>query len=314
MSSDSIKATESHIERDLNIAVTDYDSRVLDDDRIECWSEINHKLQQKSLVHAIDHKTYTTLIFSSSDRRRAQLIRSASNKATAWARVLPNSEYGEKFSNNEMDVILSRFLGQPISVLPQICTECHMKMDIYGDHAITCKTGKGRHHRHDIISNMMSNILHTCKINHELELMHIMCKTGKGRPADIWIPAWDDRKDYALDIGVTSECCLSNINSSKNKSMSAAQKYYNHKMSAFKRKTRHTSINFIYQPLIFESSGAMHASTMNFISMLGNFRAAKLNILPSVSIAHCNERISARLQKGNAIAIGHHYPARAGIV
>lgn len=244
-----------------------------DEDQIECLSNIEHQLQQKALVHAIDRRTYLSLINGSNVKRKEQLISQSSNKATAWARALPNSEYGEKSSNNEMDIILSRFLGQPIAVSPQKCTECHMQIDAHGDHAIICKTGKGRHHRHDIISNIMSNILHTCKIDHKLELTHILQSTGKERPADIWIPSWENGTDIAFDIGITAECCQSNVSGSRSKSMSAAQKYYNHKMSLFKRKTKHININFSYQPLIFEASGAIHSATMRFISRLGKFRA-----------------------------------------
>lgn len=172
------------------------------DDKIISWSANDCILLQKSLI-------YATLIEKSSDCMRVQLISQESNKATACARVFPNAEFGEKFSNSKMDIMLSRFLGQQIAVAPQKFAECHSDMDKYGNHDVIFKTGKEMHHRHDTIISVISGILHTCKIEHKLELLHINDNTGKDRPAEIWISAWESGEDHAFEIGITSECCAS---------------------------------------------------------------------------------------------------------
>ena len=125
---------------------------------------------------------------------------------------------------------------------------------------------------------------------------------------------WLNGKDYAFDVGAT--CCSrkSALPGAAGVSLSAAHGYHNHKLSAYARlrradsdEARRKAATVTYAPLVFEDMGACTEDVRRFVLRLAALRAEKLDLNHAQSVAYAAAKVMAMLQKGNAIALAHHY-------
>lgn len=303
-----IKDTNDSEEIILTAAIMDYNSKVLPVGIIDEESKMKPMIpiSQKSLCQNIDISASQLLYRKAKIRRKAQLKSIMAARSGSWMTITPNRFFGESYSNPEYNILIKRLLGEQLLIRSSKCSECDLDMNQFADHGLTCAFSKGRIYKHDAIVQAISKLLNQSNVEHEIELIHLNNKDNKGRPADIFIKSWKNGKNYAIDIGVTCPTKKSTIKHAKDESLYAANKYYNAKMQKFNNNKNTANADYIYLPLIFEDSGAVHTKVKDIIKRLATLRAANRNVDKSRSIALCRRIILAKLMKCNAIAIANH--------
>ena len=160
------------------------------------------------------------------------------------------------------------------------------------------------------LASGISELLSQANVQHSVEYRHLFSNNNM-KPADIYIPNWShDGKNAALDIGITSVANNSIISQSQSKLLTAAASFYNHKNNKYNKYINDNNININnigYIPIIIEDYGGFHKETVNHIKKIAILRAANMNIDKSQSINYCFTKISALLQKANAISLLNHY-------
>ena len=64
--------------------------------------------------------------------------------------VVPNNEWGIKYTNLEFYVILSQYLGRPlVTAKDPFCKNCNKAIDKYGWHSLHCSFGMNVIERHN---------------------------------------------------------------------------------------------------------------------------------------------------------------------
>jgi len=128
------------------------------------------------------------------------MMRMSDELTGAWLTPVPCPELGLTFCPPEFQYLLKRRLGLPLiqSPLPiHICTKCWDTMDVFGDHAVTCRKNH-LHMRHQLVADALAKVLVSAWYRIDMEVA--IC--GKERPADILIHHIDGRKPVAVDITV----------------------------------------------------------------------------------------------------------------
>ena len=290
--------------------LSDYNPRVFDRHKIQEFDAKIHTT--KWMIKNIQNKQLNQLLQSKSGKDKASFMAGLNRNANSWLNLSMKRGYGEKFTNAEFRVIAKRKLRAELSLMNEDCMECGEKLDKFGDNAIICKYGTGLIHRHDLLVLTISGLLKQANIKHDIELRHLFAENGM-KPADIFIANWnEDGKCVAFDIGVTSVTRDSIIDKSKDKLLIAATEFYNHKINKYKKYIQKNKIEnqiIVYKPLIIEDHGGYHRQFVDFIKDIAKLRASALNIDEPTSIAYCFSKISASLQKANAICLLNHYYA-----
>jgi hypothetical protein len=78
--------------------------------------------------------------------------------ASYWLTSPPNWEDNFYIDPSPFRLLLKYSLGMPLILSSQRCPDCNTIMDIYGDHAVTCKTASGVIDKHNsIVKSKMKN-------------------------------------------------------------------------------------------------------------------------------------------------------------
>jgi hypothetical protein len=124
----------------------------------------------RQLLEIIDKKLlceyYNVATLQDKSRIKALSI----NGATSWLTIPPNNIYGMEFSNMEYYILLSLYLGAPLTNKPTICKRCNTEQDIYGHHSLSCKFGKFNIQRHNNIRNQLKKFLDAANYNTKIEM------------------------------------------------------------------------------------------------------------------------------------------------
>jgi len=143
-----------------------------------------------------------TLLEAATGRDVPRLEAQRAGKAGGWLSAPPRG--GPRFlclSCANYSTLLKWHLGVPL--LPADCAGrpcplCGGPVDIFGDHAVSCrKSGFGE--RHLGTQSFFCQVLTQSRIPHDREVDI----AGDGRrPADVLLPAWDGRRDVAVDLTI----------------------------------------------------------------------------------------------------------------
>ena len=298
------------IQQQIDWCISDYNSRVFDRHKIYEFDPNKHTTSW--MIKNIENKHVNQIAHSKTGKDKAIFISGLNKNANAWLNLSLKKGYGVRFTNAEIRLLAKRKLRQKLSINNEECMECGEVLDKYGDKAVVCKYGTGLIYRHDLLVLTISSLLKQANVMHDVELRHLFNNNAM-KPADIFVKNWgNDGQCVAFDIGITSVTRDSIVDKSSNKLLAAANDFYLHKHSKYKRYIENNNININqveYSPLIIEDQGGFHKGFVYFIKKMAKLRAANLNIDEPTSIAYCFSKISASLQKANAICLLNHYYA-----
>ena len=126
-------------------------------------------------------------------------------------------------------------------------------MDVYGDHALTCRCKGDRIRRHNAERNIIHNDMRTAGFSPVLEPKHILRNGGKKKPADIFVSDWAEGKGACFDVAVTCPLQRKYIEHSARTQLHAAEHYAEH-VKLPKYSEACAAQNLLFIPLVFESS------------------------------------------------------------
>eukprot|EP01083_Nonionella_stella_P108118 314062_1 len=305
--------TNEHVfYRFIDVAVSDYNTRVRSRDRIS-WDMIAEmgdvRARTSKLTRKMQTKTLNDMLHAVSIRHRAVLVSQMNKNANSWLHSSLKRGYGDHFDAAEFRILIKRKLNQPLIILEDDCMACHGGLDEYGDHGTVCPYGTGLIYRHDIVVGAYSKLLTEGKIEHTVEQRHLIEGSGM-KPADIMAKLGSNGEYLCLDVGVTSTTRDTVIDKTKNTRLHAARLFYQTKQRKYSKYVIDNGIDMarlIYVPLIHEEWGGIHCEAVKIIKLIGKLRASNMNIEESYSISYCFKKLSAALQKANAIALLQHY-------
>ena len=93
--------------------------------------------------------------------------------------VVPNEEWGVKYTNLELYIILSQYLGAPlVSAKIPVCKKCNKCIDNYGWHSLHCSFGINVIERHNKLKMEMAKLFkeadYKIKIEQKYDMEKIM--------------------------------------------------------------------------------------------------------------------------------------------
>ncbi len=137
---------------------------------------------------------------------KARLKGCRAHAATGWihANPLPLT----KFTNDQFKIASHIWLGIPLVNRQFDCKFCGTKMDIFGAHAATCKSGANIVKRRNSIRNYIYSQMKIANYTCMVEKKYL---NGNGqKPADIYVESLVDCRPTAVDVSITS-CVQKNI-------------------------------------------------------------------------------------------------------
>ena len=311
LSNDMISKTNVYIKEVKELAVTDFNNKVLDKYKISNDDEIT---SQKELMRRIDNTNLTKLYEIYDDRGKALLTTLSNKRADAFMTCNTSNNLGVAFGNLEFRILLKRRLNMDIvKIKGASCVLCEGQLDAKGDHGLNCQHGHGRHGTHNCLSAAVMRICEEAGYECELELNGLIGDNAK-RPADVYVHNFYGDHSLALDLGVS---CQFRDQGSRNRDQIltkciqdreyVADLYFNTKMKKYAHLIDNERVNFKYKPIIFGADGGLKRDSRNVINHIIKMKAIKQNKNYEELLNHDYKRLHAVLAKNNAIAILEHY-------
>ncbi len=292
-------------EADLELALRDYNERVVAEDRIhkDLFTE-THTPSQRFLSQKVEKKVLKDLIAGANERDRAVLLGVSGNHSGGWMRNLPVAWTGGKMSKAYYKLSLYRTLRMTLRSTNKSCEGCgEARSDDTGDHALRCKHGTGRGLRHNLIKNWLNSQINDAGCATRMEKPGLL--DNSDRPADIYVFDWERGTNVALDVGVTSVTRPSVVRKASTTRGAACEEYAAAKVRKYRARCDEKGFRFI--PLVVETTGTWCKEARKFLNTLASRIASKKS--QSLDDAKCQmfRSLSSVLQKGNAIAMLHHH-------
>ena len=214
----------------------------------------------------------------------------------SWLNVIPNNTYGTQFSNREMHVLLSLYLGAPIGAKEQKCMKCNKICDIYGSHALQCSKDGHVIKRHDYVRDRLAQMIEDAGFEVQIEQRYDSnSERIDGRPGDILIKHWkNDGTDLYIDIVISNTISQSNIHNSKNTNI-------NHRKERMKEKKYKNQDNIV--AFAIETHGSLGKDATRILQKVSEKTAMRKNKKYSWMMNILRTKITASVMKHNASMI-----------
>ena len=163
---------------------------------------------QKTLANAFYSKTLQTLgeKFTMSSRQAAVLECLQGAHAQDFLNVLPIEGLGQHMSAIEYRAILKYRLMIPLFPVDEPCPMCKKaRLDKFGEHALHCKELPGFKYRHDLVRDVLWDVLRRAGISAKKEApVNFLTDPSEGRstlrPADVLVFGWAGGKHACVDL------------------------------------------------------------------------------------------------------------------
>jgi hypothetical protein len=257
-------------------------------------------LTQHSLSQAIDSNLQEQLISSLSSAREKARFHSVSDSHSGdWLKVVPSPSLGLALSSAEFKFASLYRLGLPMYPESSSCSSCQQTNDSMGDHAVGCGGDRDRIARHDRLRDAIFNAAHSAALAPRMEVAGLI-PGSNSRPADVFLPSWENGKAAAIDVTVISSLQKALIRDSASTPGFALQV-----AESRKRQTYGDALgrDVALLPLAVDVFGRWSASSVDFINRLGHF----LRLRENGSAGHLFQRLSVLLQKGNGALWGRRF-------
>ena len=129
--------------------------------------------------------------------------------AARWLSAAPNFKNFKYFESNQFSVALRYWLGIPIFNSTCKC-RCRQIIDVFGDHATTCKAGGGPIHRHDLIRDAIFECCNMAGISASKEITGYQAGQ-KDRVGDVVLNSFDHGREMLVDATCWSPLYVARI-------------------------------------------------------------------------------------------------------
>jgi hypothetical protein len=253
---------------------------------------------QKGLSSEIDKLSLISLTaMLHSTRDKARLLSLQLPYAGEWLRALPSPNLGLHLSPPEFRLACLFRLGLAIFSQDGPCLQCGQASDSFGDHAVGCSGNSDRIFRHDRLRDALFSVAQAAALAPRREVVS-MIPSSQSRPADIFLPAWNDGRPTAVDVTVVSPTQAALIHQAA--STPGAALLHAEQRKIQKHDAACHAVGVAFLPLAFETFGGFSEQTSLFVRSLARMQAQRAGLSPSTAVSHLCQRLSILLQKGNS--------------
>ena len=292
-----------------------------------CSREIRDRVRegltrrQKTLSDALDRYTLDAECANlrTASHMSAHLRLASQDGAGQWLTAPPNADNGTLLDGELFRVAAKRRIRMRFREAPGACCLCGQALDSFSDHALVCPCGGDRTVRHNIVQCTLTNSLRLEGLSPIPEKPGLLPVRpghegnagrertggiGTRRPADVWIPSWQNGRGAAVDIAITSGLAGSWLQRVLRDPAGPTVVY-----EEFKREDRDTAVQCAAQgfdlvPFIMEAhSGCLGADATALCQKLGRKYASRTGTDPGTAISELVTRIQISLQMETARAI-----------
>ena len=122
--------------------------------------------------------------------------------ANFWLTTPPSTFSDSVIESRSFQACLKMHLGLPLTENEVHCPDCNKKMDVYGHHALSCRSASGKISQHNSIVEGLHRFILKHNINCTREAFN-PANDSRQRPGDFYIPAFDERGfDTYFDVSV----------------------------------------------------------------------------------------------------------------
>ena len=268
-------------------------------------------LEQSSLQHTfsscIDSHTLNSLLNNPAlpTREKARLRAVSAVGAARWLSAAPNFKNFKYFESNQFSVALRYWLGIPIFNSTCKC-RCGQIIDVFGDHATTCKVGGGPIHRHDLIRDAIFECCNMAGISASKEITGYQAGQ-KDRVGDVVLNSFDHGREMLVDVTCWSPLYLPRIQHS-----AASSKYTVSEAHSFKLKSRNTNQEgrikttkgmVAFMPFACDTFGGSCPEATKLLHSIALEMSLKHNNSKAFCLSRISTRVSVAIQQGNSFCL-----------
>jgi hypothetical protein len=224
-------------------------------------------LQSKFMI-TINEYIKTGLMNNFDLRRKTIVTGRSCHGASYWLTNPPNWVDNSIIDASPFRLLVKYSLGMPIILASQRCPDCNNLMDVYGDHAVTCKTGCGVIDKHNSIVKSLVKKMRSAAMTCSYEAKNLN-NSSRQRPGDIFIPEFDIYGDAYLDVSVINITVKSYLPKSSKGLLCGANVRYSEKMK------KYPDLGPKFKPLVIESTGGWHGYSMDYLKTMAGHIASR---------------------------------------
>ena len=268
---DSKEWLEATLERETNVEhlIKQISGRLEESEPLEEGSKQVLSLAQ--LCELQEHKRVLELM----DTEEKIHVSAHMGSFNSWVTVLPLEFKGYALSPSIWLAAVRRRLNLDVAPVEAHCRFCKTQIcDVKGTHAITCKNSLTI--RHNQIRDLIAKELKSC--GYSVGIEHKMPGKQK-RPGDVIVHNWDGTRALLLDVAI-----INPLNGDHRQYLAeggagaAATVYEQTKWNTYPeyKNDGHLSENFIFMPIVFETSGGVSKTAHKFAKIIEAKRKLKL--------------------------------------
>jgi hypothetical protein len=239
------------------------------------------------------------ILISQNDTRLQALIKSKSIEYSwSWLIALPSSWNGQNISPTIFRSLLKFHSGMPFKDTPIDCpeTKCKATMDIYGDHAISCKATGECIGKHNKLVQKIAGFARRGRINLLIEE-----RVERDRLGDLMFVDWTRNQDKYFDLSVVSSTCPSYRNAAAANVGGAIKIRVVRKMERYRARIEES--NLLFLPLVVESLGGWDVDAIKLLKEVAARVAEEESSNKCIVMKGMMTQLSVCLQKMNGAMI-----------
>ncbi|GJV58022.1 putative reverse transcriptase domain-containing protein [Tanacetum coccineum] len=289
--------------------------------RAQSWSLQDHILQGCGIDGADSDYGYALdrvrieivkslgVSFDLSPRQKAVVECLRAPRAQNFLTVIPIEGLGQHMSALEYRTILKYRLMIPLFPVDEPCPVCRkVCLDSFGEHAVHCKELPGFKYRHDLVRDVLYDVLKRAGISSRKEApVNFLTDPLEGRstlrPADILVFGWAGGKHACVDL--TGVSPLVGLRDNGFVAGQAALKAESSKVAKHEKACLENQHVFI--PFAFDTFGFLAPETEEFLNRVQRF--VQSNFLTPKTQNFIFSRIDFAIQKGVAVQLVARLPA-----
>jgi hypothetical protein len=242
-------------------------------------------------------------IQKSSERDRARLL-CISEGNSSWLSAIPNPKKFSYLNASQFCSVFKYWFGFPCQV-PRKC-RCGRDMDIWGDHALSCKAGGGVVHRHNTIQKVLCGFCSDAGMQPLKELSDYRLH-AKDRIGDLVLPHEDYGRELLIDVTCWNPLYYPRLNMSSVSPLHTAKMAHKDKIEKRDLDDDHriaTQFGRLkYVPFAVDTFGGRTPQANDLMRRI----AQELSVKQSKSFAEClglvKMRVSIAIQVGVAVCL-----------